>query len=184
MPRLFVAFNLPRVVTRRLTRSQPPPLPGIRLIPPEQMHVTLHFIGDAELAPILKALREIDYQAFTVSIENLGHFKTAGGGAIIWAGIQRSPEVSGLYAAVGKKLTELGIKTETKPYKPHITLARCGPAVRSLIPEFLSMHDALLIPNIPVIAFSLYSSDLSKGAPEYKQECRYLLKASQTKSPD
>jgi len=184
MPRLFVAFNLPRVVTRRLTRSQPPPLPGIRLIPPEQMHVTLHFIGDAELQPILDSLREIEYQAFTVSIEHLGHFKTGGGGAIIWAGIQRSPEVSGLHAVVSKKLTELGIKTETKPYKPHITLARCGPAVRSLIPEFLELHDSLLIPTIPVIAFNLYSSDLSNGAPEYRQEARYLLKASQTKSPD
>jgi len=177
MPRLFVALNLPRVVTKRLTRNQPPPLPGIRLIPPDQMHVTLHFIGEAEVEPILKALRTIEHQAFTVTIESVGHFPMTGGAAVVWAGVQSSPELWGLHASVGKRLSDLGIKTETKPYKPHITLARCKPAVRSLIPEFLAKHNSLLIPNIPVIAFTLYSSDLSRGAPEYKQEGRYLLKA-------
>lgn len=141
------------------------------------MHVTLHFIGDAEIGPIHKALRTVEHQTFAVTIENVGHFKMAGGAAVIWAGVQGSPELSGLHASLGKRLSDLEIKTESKPYKPHVTLARCKPAVRSLIPEFLAKHDSLLIPNIPVIAFSLYSSDLSGGAPEYKQEGRYLLKA-------
>lgn len=177
MPRLFVALNLPRVVTKRLTRSQPPPLPGIRLIPAEQMHVTLHFIGEAEIEPILTALRSVEHHTFPVTIENVGHFQMAGGAAVIWAGVQSNPELSGLHASVGKRLSDLGINIESKPYKPHVTVARCKPAVRSLIPEFLGKHDSLLIPNIPVIAFSLYSSDLSQGIPEYKEEGRFLLKA-------
>ncbi|HZV61013.1 MAG TPA: RNA 2',3'-cyclic phosphodiesterase [Methylophilaceae bacterium] len=177
MPRLFVALDFPRVVTKRLTRSQPPPLPGIRLIPPDQMHVTLHFIGDAEIEAVDNALRTVEHQTFTVTIENMGHFKMPGGAAVIWAGVQSSPELVGLHASVGKRITDLGIKTETKPYKPHVTLARCKPAVRSLIPEFVATHDSLLIPNIPIVAFTLYSSDLSHGAPEYKVEGRYPLKA-------
>ena len=177
MPRLFVALDFPRVVTKRLTRSQPPPLPGIRLIPPDQMHVTLHFIGDAEIEPVDDALRTVEHQTFTVTIENLGHFKMAGGAAVIWAGVQSSPELVGLHASVGKRIADLGIKTETKPYKPHVTLARCKPAVRSLIPEFVASHDSLSIPNIPIVAFALYSSDLSRGAPEYKVEGRYPLRA-------
>ncbi|HYD33221.1 MAG TPA: RNA 2',3'-cyclic phosphodiesterase [Methylophilaceae bacterium] len=177
MPRLFVAIDLPRVVTKRLSRSQPPPLPGIRLTPAEQMHITLHFIGEAELAPILKGLGSIEHALFTLSIEHIGYFKTVGGGFIIWAGLQPSDELSSLHAAVGKRLNELGLKTESRAYKPHVTLARCRPAARSMLSDFMATHESVLIPSIPVVAFSLYSSDLSGGSPVYKREGRYSLKA-------
>lgn len=176
MPRLFVALDLPRVVTKRLARSQPLPLPGIRLVPPEHMHVTLHFIGEAETKTVSAALKQIEHPAFTLTIANIGQFKGAGG-AILWAGVNRSPELASLHAMVGRKLASIGFKPESRSYKPHITLARCNTVSRSVLADFIATHDSLLIPNIPVIAFTLYSSDLSQGAPVYRQEGRYLLKA-------
>lgn len=177
MPRLFVALDLPRVVTKRLARSQPLPLPGIRLVPPEHMHVTLHFIGEAELEPIAAALGSLEHPAFTITIANIGQFRMGGDGAVLWAGVNRNAEISSLHAMVGRKLAGIGLKLETRSYKPHVTLARCSAMARTMLPDFIASHDSLLIPNIPVIAFTLYSSDLSQGAPVYRQERRYLLKA-------
>jgi 2'-5' RNA ligase len=177
MPRLFVALDLPRVVTKRLTRNQPLPLPGIRLVPPEHMHVTLHFIGETEVKPVTAALGAIEHPAFNITIANIGQFKVAGGGAVLWAGVNRNPELASLHAMVGRQLAGIGLELESRSYKPHITLARCGSAARSVLPDFIASHDSLLIPNIPVIALTLYSSDLSQGAPTYKQEGHYLLKA-------
>lgn len=173
--RLFVALDLPRVVKKRLTRSQPLPLPGIRLVPPEQMHVTLHFIGEAEVQPIMAALETIEHPAFTITIAKVGQFRAAGG-AVLWAGVNRNPELESLHAMVGRMLEGIGLKLESRSYQPHITLARCGISARSTLADFTAGHDTLLIPNIPVTAFTLYSSDLSQGAPLYRQESRYLLK--------
>lgn len=143
------------------------------------MHVTMHFIGEAAIVPITNALKTIEHQAFTITIENIGRFKTADGGAIVWAGIQPNPELENLHALLGKKLAATGFKPEKRSYKPHITLARCGPAAaQSILPGFLSANKKnLLIPNIPVIAFALYSSKLSQVGPEYLMEDRYPLKA-------
>lgn len=152
------------------------PLPGIRLVPPDQMHVTLHFIGEADIKPLHGALSEIEHPAFTITIASIGQFKGAGG-AVLWAGVNRNPELASLHAMVGRKLASTGFKPESRSYKPHITLARCNSVSRPLLADFIATHDSLLIPNIPVIAFTLYSSDLSQGAPIYRKEGRYLLKA-------
>lgn len=151
-------------------------MPGIRLVPPDQMHVTLQFIGEAEVKPVSAALRAIEHPAFTISIADIGQFKGAGG-AILWAGVNRNPALSSLHAMIGRTLTGIGFKPEIRAYKPHITLARCHAVARTRLAEFIATHHLLLIPNIPVIAFTLYSSDLSQGSPIYRQEGRYLLKA-------
>jgi 2'-5' RNA ligase len=176
MPRLFVALDLPRVVTKRLAKSQPLPLPGIRLIPPEQMHVTLHFIGETGTKPVADALEAIEHPAFNVTVAKIGQFRT-NGGAILWAGVNRNPELFSLHAMVGRQLASIGLKPEARTYKPHVTLARCNMVARNVLQDFITAHDSLLIPNIPVIAFTLYSSDLSQASPVYRREGRYLLKA-------
>lgn len=150
---------------------------GIRLVPAEQMHVSVHFIGDADIALISIALKTIEHQAFTITIENIGRFKTADGGAIVWAGIQPNPDLASLYALLGKTLASIGLKPEKRSYKPHITLARCGPAAaQSVLPDYLRANKELLIPNIPVIKFTLYSSTLTQAGPSYHVESRYPLK--------
>ena len=178
MPRLFVALDLPRVITRRLEKIRPPAMRGIRLVPAEQMHVTVHFIGDAEIEPVSSALKTIEHQVFTISIENIGRFKIADGGAIVWAGIQPNPDLADLYALLGKTLASVGFKPEKRSYKPHITLARCSAAAaQSILPNYLGTNTELLMPNIPVIKFALYSSTLTPTGPEYHVEGRYPLKA-------
>lgn len=160
----------------RLAKSQPPALRGIKRIPPENMHVTLHFIGEGPVAPVANALKKVDHQVFYLTIENIGRFRTSDGGAIIWAGIQTNPELAKLHAKIGKNLATLGFKPEPRSYKPHITLARCGAAAtQSILMDYLSANKKLLIPNIPVIAFTLYSSSLTPVGPDYHAEARFPL---------
>ena len=48
MPRLFVAVDLPRSATAELARILPAPLTGCRRAEPDQMHLTLHYLGEAD----------------------------------------------------------------------------------------------------------------------------------------
>ncbi len=60
-PRLFLAFQLPRDVVERLAEWQRRELTGGRIVPPENLHVTLAFLGARpaeELDAIASALRD------------------------------------------------------------------------------------------------------------------------------
>lgn len=183
MSRLFVALDLPKVVSKRLAKSQPLPLPGIRLVDPGQIHITLHFIGEAAVEPIVEALQSIKYTAFRVTIKNGGQFKTSDGGLILWAGVNKSTELAGLYTAVGSALAETGIKIEKRSYAPHITLARCNARAAARLSETQpwSLKD-LFIPEIPITSFVLYSSSLTKNGAEYQVEKSFAMKKSALRS--
>jgi 2'-5' RNA ligase len=64
--RLFVAIDLPAKVTNVLQRVQPPPVAGLRVISAGQMAMTLHFIGQADLAIVLDALHTVRAPAFAL----------------------------------------------------------------------------------------------------------------------
>jgi 2'-5' RNA ligase len=138
------------------------------------MHLTLHFIGEAQLAPIVIALTGIEYPAFSISIKGAGQFRTAAG-IILWAGVIPSQGLSGLHAQVGKRLALTGVTLEPRPYRPHITLARCGKGIsEEVLTNYLSQHEPD-IPNIGIHSFSLYSSTLSQKGSSYQQEKSYPL---------
>ena len=70
MARLFVALDLPHAVTTKLVAHQPRPCSGIRLIPPSQMHLTLHFIGEAmELLQLTNAPSERELNEYMPSVK-------------------------------------------------------------------------------------------------------------------
>ena len=56
--RLFVAARPPEEVRAALERLPRPVEPGVRWVPPDQWHVTLRFLGDADADEVLEALTE------------------------------------------------------------------------------------------------------------------------------
>jgi 2'-5' RNA ligase len=175
MPRLFVALDLPQAARQKLSAHQPQSLSGIRLIRSDQMHLTLHFIGEAEVPPIAEALSYIKYPAFNITIEGAGKFRTAGG-VVLWAGVNRNPALSGLHVEVGKRISTVGIAPEARPYQPHVTLARCRRDIPGkLLDSYLEEQRQLRIADIGITTFSLYSSSLSQQGPIYRQESCYPL---------
>ena len=50
--RLFIAVDLPEPVRRRLARLVADAPNGVRPVRPEQIHLTLHFIGDTDDAAV------------------------------------------------------------------------------------------------------------------------------------
>ncbi|HEU4708713.1 MAG TPA: RNA 2',3'-cyclic phosphodiesterase [Methylophilaceae bacterium] len=174
MARLFVALDLPQAVTARLMAHQPRPLSGIRLIPPDQMHLTLHFIGEAEIPSIADALSAIEYPAFRLTVDGTGQFRTSGG-LVLWAGVVGDPQLLGLHAAVGQLLAGIGMEIDSRPYRPHITLARCSRQVTREALTRAASQEPLHIKDITIAHFALYSSTLGREGPSYRQERRYPL---------
>src|SRR5688572_15732763 len=125
MPKLFVALDLPADARAALVRLQPPSMSGIRLPDPGQMHLTLHYLGEADLDRISASLQTVDVPAFALTLEGVGQFPSAGGTLTLWAGVRVTPGLSNLHAAIATALAGEKFRREDRPYTPHVTLARC-----------------------------------------------------------
>ena len=126
MPRLFTALDLPPATAHELTAIQPAPAPNLRLVPPDQMHITLNFIGDADTDHIATALATVTAAPFQLDLRGVGHFQSASGAVTLWAGVELCAERLRLHAAVGAALAGVGFEPESRPYPPHVSLALRG----------------------------------------------------------
>jgi 2'-5' RNA ligase len=122
--RLFVASPLPQPVTAALAALRPDARPGVRPIDPADMHLTLHFLGHRDVEPARLALAGVRFPAFTLSLGRPGHFSLPGGKTILWVGIEPSDELTALHRVTAEALEPIGFEPETRPYRPHVTVAR------------------------------------------------------------
>jgi len=96
---------------------------GARLVPPDQLHLTMHFIGqvDAQQLPLLKQGLAVAFEPFELE---LGHAEQWSGGLALLSP-QQPPEVMhALHARMADALRALDLEVETRPFRPHLTLAR------------------------------------------------------------
>lgn len=171
MPRLFVALDLPETVTQELARIQPPSVSGLRNVKSAQIHLTLHFIGEADIAIVAEALVPVSGRKFELTLNGVGKFPPVGKAKVLWVGVQDNAELLSLYAVIGNALGAVGFPIETRPYAPHITLARCGYKVPDrVVDKFLSQNHDFVLPPIPIEGFTLYSSRNVDDAPVYYRE--------------
>lgn len=176
MPKLFVALDLPPEAKAALGKLIPPDLLGVRRSPPEQMHLTLIYLGRVSPRRTSAILTQIDMPAFTLCVRGLGSFGTPDGHTVLWAGIEFNPELQQLHAALSASLAAVGFQPEDRPYTPHVTLARCAIETRAGdIAELLARQATFALPPIAMTEIHLYSSAWYAGAPVYRRERSFPL---------
>ena len=167
MTRLFIAISPPPDILYFL-RGLGHGIPGARPTPEEQMHLTLHFLGEVEgtlFKDIREALFEVKHGPFSLQISGVGHFPPRGKPKVIWAGLQPSDELIRLHKRVASELRACGVVPEKRKYSPHISLARLRNSPLHRVTAFLAGNSFLSSPPFMVDSFHLFSSQLGpKGA--------------------
>src|SRR5712691_10791868 len=135
--RLFVALELPAAVRENLgalLKALRAVSPQTRWVRPENLHLTLKFIGEmpeTEFAVIRNALAAArSDQPVTLEFRVLGFFPNEKRPRVFWAGIEASSNLKTLAAEIDRAMEKLGIPREQRPFSPHLTLARFEPARR------------------------------------------------------
>jgi len=93
------------------------------LVRPERLHLTLHFLGDVpanRLQELVVGLR-VPFARFSLGF---GHGELWPRGTAVVLPAQVPRELDDLHANLAAALRTLGLPTETRPYRPHVTLAR------------------------------------------------------------
>jgi RNA 2',3'-cyclic 3'-phosphodiesterase len=137
--RLFVALEIPAAVRdnlaaqieelRELSMKAADKRP--RWVRPENLHVTLKFIGEAsptKVEGIRDALSAIRSDApVEIKFRGLGFFPHEQHPRVLWAGLAASANLPSLAGDIDGALEMQGIARERRPFTPHLTLARIEP---------------------------------------------------------
>ena len=161
--RLFVAVDAPAPVVSALSAAMHP-APGFGWTRPEQLHLTLRFLGDTPAAlvdPLRVRLRAIRVASFILPVEGLGVFPPRGLPRVLWCGIGNGhPLIHQLRQRIDDTILALGIDCDLRQFVPHFTLARLAPAARPQLPHWLHANRDLAAPPFRVDRFTLYASEL------------------------
>lgn len=128
--RLFIAIPLPPDLAARAAEILPTTLPALRRVKPENLHVTLAFLGqtpDERLGEVTAAATEgaASVGPFTLVFAGAGRFPEGGRIRVVWLAIaEGAPSILELGAGVCAGLRSRGLRFDDRPIAPHLTLAR------------------------------------------------------------
>ncbi|WP_298273169.1 RNA 2',3'-cyclic phosphodiesterase [Geobacter sp.] len=175
--RLFVAIDLPDEVKQSVA-ALCQGVPGVRWLPPEQLHLTLRFIGevdDAVAGIIRRGLAEITSPPFPLSLRGVGCFPSPRRPRVLWVGLNGNEPLKRLQQGVEAAVVAAGIPAEERPFSPHITLARLREHREAEITPFLARNASFHSEPFTVDTFHLYSSSLTPKGAIHRREASYPL---------
>jgi len=133
--RLFIAVPVPKAIKENISKLQADLkelISGkkIRWVNPENIHLTLKFLGETDPSKIEKIKKIIaesieKLSEFDVSIAAGGVFPSKSRPRVLWVGcIDKNENIINIKNKLDKKLKPLGYEIEKKKFTAHLTLGR------------------------------------------------------------
>lgn len=181
--RLFLAADLPDELREALARARERlerDATGWRWLRPEAVHLTLRFLGDVDEGRDLGARggwRNAAAAAAPIELTlgAAGCFPAHGAPRVLWIGVRERATggaLEGLAAALERMAREAGWAPESRPFRPHLTLARRARGARPQRPPGGPADEA---PAGLVERLVLYRSHLDPGGARYTALDSYPL---------
>jgi 2'-5' RNA ligase len=161
----------------------------VRWAAPENIHLTLHFLGEVAEADIKKIEETLEAAAatcptFSLTLADFGCFPNMRRPRIVWVGTQGDrPALENLQRQLGEKLAAaIGFKPDARPYSPHLTLGRVRDGLPSKqlaqLGQLLEQEQAVgRLVELPVTEICLMKSELKSTGPIYTKLYSQKLKS-------
>lgn len=189
MQRLFIAVELPFDLKQRIqdmvTDLRGKDLGGFRWVRPENIHLTLKFLGEtpAERLPEITTAMTVatsGIEPFTLKLGKAGVFPNVRRPRVFWFGLDESLEqLMELQSKLQTALNSIGFPEEKGRFSPHLTLARISRKLS--LAEQLSFEpqrqwfQGLELHPLRVQYISLIESQLSHQGARYLQKSTVRL---------
>jgi RNA 2',3'-cyclic 3'-phosphodiesterase len=176
--RTFIALEIDKAIRDRLVALQENlsrAADQVKWVEPENLHVTLLFLGEVDIRDIPSVHRVVadgcaGLSPFSLSVETVGCFPNPRRPRTIWAGVGAgSPEVCALHDTLEPPLLELGCyRREDRKYTPHITLGRVkSDRPTDRLAATLAKHAAWQCGEQTVREVHIMGSELTPDGPTY-----------------
>ncbi|GIW79811.1 MAG: RNA 2',3'-cyclic phosphodiesterase [Gemmatales bacterium] len=186
--RTFIAVDPDKAIRNRLVSLQESLAAvdsDIKWVEPENLHVTLLFLGEVEDRQLSEVCRIVQacadrHEAFLMTVENVGAFPNLHRPRVVWAGIgEGKQELCALHDELEIPMQDLGYRREERRYTPHITLGRIrnkGPA--SGLAQALNKKTGWKAGETQIREIHVMSSELTPQGPVYTVMSKAKLKSS------
>jgi len=176
--RTFIGVDIGKTIRDRAVALQEklsPSTNGVKWVEPQNLHVTLLFLGevdDREIPAVCRAVSEqtAEHLPFEISVEKLGCFPHPRRPRVIWIGVgEGAQELGTLHDGLEPLLLALGCyRREERRYRPHVTLGRVrGERPADQLAAVLAQNQDWKGGKIPVSEVLVMSSELTPQGPNY-----------------
>jgi 2'-5' RNA ligase len=148
--------------------------PFKRWVHHEDLHITLAFLGFAPSDQLITAIENVKeavrgLKPLNLELDSLGIFGSTNSPRIFWVDTKKSIELELVRKHIFTACLEAGFKLETRPFRPHITLARKWEGDRPFQTDLLdkwmpSQHEKVMFEADQVV---LYQTHLDRS-PKYE----------------
>jgi 2'-5' RNA ligase len=175
--RIFIAINFPEDIKKELSSFQKkwPELP-IRWTKPENLHITLAFLGylaDEELVEVLRITKEVAqrHRPFSINLNKICYGPPKKPPRMVWVEGEKSKDLANLQIDLEKSLTSSGkikFEPEERSFTSHITLGRIRQwEFRQIEPEERPNVEIDISLSFDVSSIEVMESFLKRTGPEY-----------------
>lgn len=185
MKRLFLAVDLPEDVRGQISellRRMRSRLPSVRWVRPDQLHITLKFLGDTPDDQVERVRDEVHQKlrlsrSFSLSAQGFSAFPSPEKARILWVGLSgEMDQLRQLATRLDECCATLGYPMERRPFSGHITLGRLKPGANPRPdPALFHKMDVGRLGEFRVSEVVLYESDLRPTGPVYGALERFRL---------
>ena len=191
--RSFIAIELSDEARKKIAQLQSrlkslAPPNTVRWTVPQNIHLTLHFLGDVAVDDLEKVARAVGAAAstcpvFSLNLSNLGCFPNTHRPRIVWVGVAGEADtLTALHQTLGEQLQrQIGFQPEARPYSPHLTIGRAKKGIPQRRLKQLGQMLEQEMPQVgqlvklPVTEIQLIQSDLKPDGPVYTPLARGKL---------
>jgi len=147
----------------------------VKWVEPENLHVTLLFLGEVEdraLPAVCRVVADVaaELSPFEMSVERAGCFPNARRPRTLWVGVGNGlQELVALHDALEPPLLDLGCyRREERQYTPHFTLGRVkGDGGADQLASALARRADWKGGRVPISQVLVMSSELRSEGPTY-----------------
>ena len=188
--RLFIAIELPSNIIdglRNVQEELKDKSNKLSWAKPENIHLTLKFLGDTETGKIDSMVNILEGIAgksfgFEISVKGVGTFPAAGNPRVIWVGIEENKDMLQLYNNIEEGLAALGFEKERRDFKPHLTIGRIKFLNdRAGLKRGLEKVAGLNLARFAVAGFALFKSTLTPEGAIHTRLKEYTLQTTDKK---
>ncbi len=181
MPRTFVAVKVNPTAELFCLLDELGRLgPAIKPITPQNLHITLMFLGQVEdtlLEPATRALQIAvkDVSAFEMPLVGVDVYPHRKRPSVVWVGVTNASDLSRIVGRLTRAMPVAGLTCPSRPWSPHLTVARVKSKPPKAFGRLLDHHRPDLFGTTKVRSVQLMLSRLDPSGPHYAVMTSALL---------
>ncbi len=171
----FIAIEVP--VTDQILRFQEDikkTTAQVKLVEPENIHITLKFLGDTPINQI-EAIESIIKNAIsstkkhTIKLKGTGVFPNENYIKVIWIGIKDTNLIAQITESINTQCSTIGFQKDKRGFSAHLTIGRLKSSTgKEQIVDLLNSYKDTLFSEIVVNEIHLKKSTLTPKGPIYE----------------